>query len=190
MNGGSKSSITYICKHRFLKHLPKITLFFLLIFLVACSQPRMGRKGWAPPGGGMALPQYTPEELLASMRDRLNLTDEQQEKVRPIIEEYCKKQQGIIGKYKGQELRGGDCCLRCEVQRLGESTEKQLAAFLTEKQMREYQKMQDELQPRSPENRPQEMGRERPGGRGGMGGGMGGGGWGGTGGGGGMPPGM
>jgi len=186
MNGGSKSSITYICKHRFLKHLPKIMLFALLIFLVACSQPKMGRKGWAPPGGGMALPQYTPEELLASMRDRLNLTDEQQERVHPIIEEYCKKQQGIIGKYKGQELRGGDCCLRCEVQRLGESTEKQLAAFLTEKQMREYQKMQDELQPRSPENRPQEMGRERPGGRGGMGGG----GWGGTGGGGGMPPGM
>jgi len=136
----------------------------------------------------MALPQYTPEELLASMRDRLNLTDEQQEKVRPIMEEYCKKQQDIIGKYKGQETRGGDCCLRCELQRLGESTEKQLTAVLTEKQMREYQKMQDELQPRSPENGPQEMGRERPGGRGGMGGGTGGGGWGGMGG--GMPPGM
>ena len=138
----------------------------------------------------MALPQYTPEELLASMRDRLNLTDEQQEKVCPIMEEYCKKQQDIIGKYKGQETRGGDCCLRCELQRLGESTEKQLTAVLTEKQMREYQKMQDELQPRSPENGPQEMGRERPGGRGGMGGGRGGGGWGGMGGGGGMPPGM
>jgi hypothetical protein len=79
------------------------------------------------------------------MKDRLSLTDEQQEKVRPIMEEYCKKQKDIIEKYKGQERRGGDCCLRCEVQRLGESTEKQLATFLTEKQMREYQKMQDEL---------------------------------------------
>ena len=136
----------------------------------------------------MALPQYTPEELLATMKDRLSLTDEQQEKVRPIIEEYCKKQQDIIEKYKGQEPRGGDCCLRCDLQRLGESTEKQLATFLTEKQMREYQKIQDELQPRPPENGQQGMGRERPGGRGGMGGGRGGGGWGGMGG--GMPPGM
>jgi len=59
--------------------------------------------------------------------------------------------------------------------------EKRLATFLTEKQMKEYQKIQDELQPRPPENGPQEMGRERPGGRGG-------GGWGGMGG--GMPPGM
>jgi hypothetical protein len=184
MNRRKKSSITHSCKHHFLKQLPKITLFFLLIFLVACSQTRMGRG--APPGGGMAMPPtYTPEELLTTMKERLNLTDEQNGKVRPIIEEYCKKQQDIIGKYKGQEPRGGDCCLRCELQRLGESTEKQLAAFLTEKQMREYQKMQDELQPRSPENGPQGMGRERPGGRGGMGGGMGGGGWGG-----GMPPGM
>ena len=65
--------------------------------------------------------------------------------------------------------------MRCELQRLGESTEKQLATVLTEKQMREYQKMQDELQPRSPENGQQGMGGERPGGRGGMGGGRGGG---------------
>ena len=188
MHERSKSSTTYICNHRFLKQLPKITLFFLLIFLVACSQTRMGRG--APPSGGMALPQYTPEELLATMKDRLSLTDEQQEKARPIMEEYCKKQQDIIENYKEQERRGGDCCLRCELQRLGESTEKQLATFLTEKQMREYQKMQDELQPRPPENGQQGMGRERPGGRGGMGGGMGGGGgWrGGVGG--GMPPGM
>ena len=164
MNGGNKSSIAYICNHHFLKQLPKINLFPLLIFLMACSQqPRMGRKGWAPPGGGMALPQYTPEELLASMRDRLNLTDEQQEKVRPIMEEYCKKQQDIIRKYKGQEPHGGDCCLRGDLQRLEESTEKQHLAFLTEKQMREFQRMQDELQPRSSENGPQEMGRERPG---------------------------
>jgi|WetSurSiteA1Bulk_404760.scaffolds.fasta_scaffold08784_1 hypothetical protein len=179
MNGESKSSITYIFNHHFLKHLPKIMLFPLLIFLVACSQPRT-RRG-APPGGGMTLPQYAPEELLASMRDRLNLTDEQQKKVRPIMEEYCKKQQDIIGKYKGQEPHGGDCCLRCELQRLEESIEKQLATFLTEKQMREYQKIQDELQPRSPEkNGPQGMDKGGPGGRGGWGGGMGGG----------MPPGM
>jgi hypothetical protein len=105
------------------------------------------------------------------MKERLNLTDEQDGKVRPIMEEYCKKQQDIIGKHKGQEPRGGDCCLRCELQRLGESTEKQLAALLTEKQMREYQKMQDELQPRSPENGPQGMGKGGPGGRGGRGGG-------------------
>jgi hypothetical protein len=180
MNEGKKSSITDSCKHHSLKQMPKIPLFLLLIFLVACSSARMGR-GAPPPGRGMELPQYTPAELLAAMKDRLDLTDEQQEKVPSIIEEYCKKQKDIIEKYQGQVSRGGDCCLRCELQRLGESTEKQLAAFLTEKQMREYQRIQDELQPRSPEkNGPQGMGKGGPGGRGGRGGGMGGG----------MPPGM
>jgi len=185
MDEGVSLSITYICKHRFLKHLPKLTFFFLVMIMMACSQPRMERRGWAPPEGGVAPPpQYTAEELLATMKDRLNLTDEQQEKVRPIIEGYCKKRQGIMEKHKGQESHGGDCCLRCELQRLGESTEKQLAIVLTDKQMRAYQKIQDELQPPPPEGEERGMGRERPGGRGGMGGGRGGGG------GGGMPPGM
>jgi len=188
MDNGKKSPVSQIADFLFFKNFSKKVFFALLMFLVACSSARMG-KGAPPPGRGMELPQYTPAELLAAMKDRLDLTDEQQEKVRPIIEEYCKKQKDIIEKYKGQVSRGGDCCLRCELQRLGESTEKQLATFLTEKQMREYQKIQDELQPRSPENGPQGMGRKGPGGRGGMGGGMGGGGWGG-GMGGGMPPGM
>ena len=96
-------------------------------------------------------PQYTSEELLATMKDRLNLTDDQQAKVRPIIEEFCQKRMDIIGNYIGQAPRGGDCCLRCDLQRLGESTEKQLATILTEKQMREYKKIQDELQPKPPE---------------------------------------
>ena len=186
MNVGSKSSITYIWKHCFFKQMLKITFFSLLLIIMACSQPRMGRKGWASPGGKMVpLPQYTSEELLTTMKDRLNLTDEQKEKVRPIIEEYCKKQQVIIGDYKGQESRGGDCCLRCDLKRLNESTEKQLATVLTDKQMREYQKIQEELQPRQSESGEQGTGSERTGRRGGMGGGRRGGGWGG-----GMPPGM
>ena len=130
-------------KHHFRTDLLMMALLCSLMITPACSQPRMGR--WAPPGGEMILPQQTPEELIATMRERLNLTDEQEEKVRPIMEEYCKEQQNVVEKYKGQEHRGGDCCLRCELQRLGESTEKQLAAFLTEKQMKEYQKIQEEL---------------------------------------------
>lgn len=189
MDGGSKSSITDICKHHFLKHLPKITFFFLVMIMVACLQTQMGKRGLASSRGGMTPPpQYTSEELLATMKDRLSLTDEQQAKVRPIIEEYCQKRLDIIGKYIGQTPRGGDCCLRCDLQRLGESTGKQLATILTEKQLREYQKIQDELQPKPPESAEQGMGGKGPGGRGGMGGGRGGGGWGGRGG--GTPPGM
>ena len=103
--------------------------------------------------------QYTPEELFATMKERLGLSNVQEEKVRPIIEEYCKKQQDIIEKYKRQEHRGGECCLRCDLQRLGESTEKQLAAFLTEKQLKEYQKIQEELQPKPSEGGQQRMGK-------------------------------
>jgi len=188
MDGGSKSSIPDICKQRFLKLLPQITFFFLVMIMVACSQTPSRVKGDSHRGGMTPPPQYTSEELLATMKDRLSLTDEQQVKVRPIIKEYCQKRLDIIGKYIGQTPRGGDCCLRCDLQRLGESTEKQLATILTEKQMREYQKIQDELQPKQPESGEQGMGGQGSGGRGGMGGGRGGGGWGARGG--GMAPGM
>jgi len=160
------------------------------MIMMACSQPGMRKKGWAYSKGGMTTPpQYTSEELFATMKDRLNLTDEQQAKVRPIIEGYCQKRQDIIGKFKGQGSRGEDCCLRCDLQRLGESTEKQLATVLTDIQMREYQKIQDQLQPHSPESGQQGMGDGSSGGRGHMGGRRGGGGWGG-GWGGGLPAGM
>jgi hypothetical protein len=153
MGGGGKFSITNICKHRFFKHMPRVTFLFLVIIMVACPQtPSWGRGGshsWK--GGKTSSPPCTSEELLARMKDRLNLTDEQQVKVRPIIEEYWQKWLDIIEKYKGHSSPGGECCLRSELQRLWESTEKQLATVLTDKQIKKYQRTQGELQPKPPE---------------------------------------
>ena len=177
MNGEHSESIKNTAKYCFFKHLARLTVFSLLIFMWGCSHPRTDRGMWRPPEGRRVMPQYTAEEIIAAMQERLDLTDEQEKRVYPIMETYCKKQHDIMEKYKEENRRGESCCMRCELQRLGESTEKQLAEFLTEKQMREYQKLQEELQPKPPTNAPPAMGRGRPGG-------MGGGGWGG------MPPGM
>ncbi|MBU1053535.1 MAG: hypothetical protein KKC46_06865 [Proteobacteria bacterium] len=183
MNERIKSA-TCICKNSILNQLPKMILIFLLIFLSACSHDRMGERGGPPPDGEMIMPQYTPEELISSMTDRLGLSDEQQEKVRPIMEEYCKKQKAIIEKYKWKNRE--NCCMKCELQRLGDSTGEQLAAFLPEEQMMKFREMMVKLLPISTNDERPKMDEKRPGGRGGMGGGMGGrGGMGG-----GMPPGM
>jgi len=40
-----------------------------------------------PPSGGMPFPKQTPEETMSVMKERLNLTEEQEARVKPIIEE-------------------------------------------------------------------------------------------------------
>jgi len=62
-----------------------------------------GRRG--APLREMHYHKYTPEELLASTRDRLNSLMSSK-KGRPIMEEYCKKQQDIFGSTK-DKTHGG-----------------------------------------------------------------------------------
>ena len=77
------------------------------------------------------------------MKNRLNLTDEQEAKFRPIIEEQITKRGALIEKYQGQG-REGMGSLRNELEELNQSTENQLQSILTKEQMENYRNMQAE----------------------------------------------
>jgi hypothetical protein len=89
------------------------------------------------PGGKSA------DQIISDMKNRLNLTDEQEAKIRPIIEEQVKNRAALIEKYQGQG-RQGMRSMRNELQELNQSTENQLQSILTKEQMEEYRKMQAE----------------------------------------------
>ena len=161
-------------RHNSLTLLLRITACLLLITVLACSPTRMARGGMGSPRGGMPLPQQTPEEIFTVLRDRLNLTEEQEAKVKPIIEEQCETRDEIITKFKGQG-RESRRSMRSALQAHQEVTEEKPSAVLTEEQMEEYRKIQEEQRQRMREQMEQKrMGKGRRGGMGGMGGGRGG----------------
>jgi len=88
-------------------------------------------------------PKKSPEEILAHMTDRLQLSDEQAEQIRPIIEDQVTKRRELFEKYheQGRESRGQ---MRSEMQSLVEETDKQLEPILSDEQMAELKKMREE----------------------------------------------
>lgn len=87
--------------------------------------------------------EETPEQVLSEMKERLNLSEEQATKVRPIIEGKIERLHNIVEKYRGQD-RPKIPSLKGEIRKLRTSTEKCLANILTEEQLEEYRKMQEE----------------------------------------------
>jgi len=122
---------------------PFINLFFIILAAgllvtatMACSSLNT-QKARRVPGGKSA------DQIISDMKNRLNLTDEQEAKIRPIIEEQVKNRAALIEKYRGQG-REGMSSMRNELQALNQSTENQLQSILTKEQMEEYRKMQAE----------------------------------------------
>jgi hypothetical protein len=87
--------------------------------------------------------EETPEQVLSKMKDRLNLTEEQATKVRPIIEGRIERLRKIVEEYREQD-RPEIFSLRREMRELQESTVKPLASILTEEQLEDYRRMQEE----------------------------------------------
>jgi Spy/CpxP family protein refolding chaperone len=72
--------------------------------------------------------QRSPEQIVSRLKDRLNLTDDQVNKIRPIIEESMWKQEA----------------LRKEMLQLLQSTDAKIGAVLTPEQLKEFQQLKDE----------------------------------------------
>jgi hypothetical protein len=102
----------------------------------------------------------TPEEILAGMKTRLELTEEQTMKVRPLLEENEAARQKILDVFKGQ-AHPEHFELKARLRSLEKSFRKRLAEILSEEQMARYREMQDEdrLKDRLKMRRP---GRDRP----------------------------
>jgi len=110
-----------------------VVLLALAVTFAFASPAAAHRKG----------PKKSPEDILAHMTDRLQLSDEQAEQIRPIIEDQVTKRRELFQKYheQGRESRGQ---MRSEMQTLIEETDKQLEPILSDDQMAELKKMREE----------------------------------------------
>ncbi|MDY6844730.1 MAG: hypothetical protein SVW57_11620 [Thermodesulfobacteriota bacterium] len=103
------------------------------------------RRGRVDPPGIFQLHQFhkAPEHIFATMKERLNLTKEQEEKIREIIDESIEKKQNVMGKHR-EKSRGRKGSMRNELQTIWETTEQKLEQVLTQDQCEEYRKIQKE----------------------------------------------
>lgn len=135
-------SATRIRKYNSINYLVITTVCLCLLIMASCSSGRARTRGNLPEG-------KTADELISVMKARLNLTDEQEIQIRPLIEEECAERKEIIEKYAGQG-RGSRGVLIGELQGLQKTTETKLETILTEEQMKEYRKLRsEELQTRT-----------------------------------------
>jgi len=149
-------------------HRPSIILLigYLLLAstLISCSHPDQNRRRIPE-----AKEPKPADQILSAMKTVLNLTAEQEVKIRPIIEDQVKKRHDLIKKYQGQGRPGRDS-LRDDLKDLRISTETQLQYFLTNDQMIRYGYMQQEEDQRiagtTSGKTPEEPGQEKPKGRG------------------------
>jgi hypothetical protein len=134
--------------------------------LISCSSNTQNRR-------------HTPEirrvrpadQILLDMEIDLNLSNEQAEKVRPIIEGQVKRRKELIRMFQDQG-QAGLGSLQSELKDLRISTAKELQYFLTNEQMIKYGKMQQEEDQRIISQKPGEQeGQQVPKGRGGRPGG-------------------
>jgi len=103
------------------------------------TRGRMGPRGMPHPHmmGGM------PDQLFATMKERLNLTKEQEEKIRPILDAGVGAKRAIFEKHREQE-QADRRELENNLQALDKDVERRLGSVLTEEQLKEYQKIQEE----------------------------------------------
>ncbi len=105
------------------------------------------------------------DQIIASMKANLALTEEEEIRVGPIIEDQVKKRNELIMKYQGRDRQGMDS-LRDDLKDLRISTASQLQYFLTSDQMIQYGELQREEDQRiageGSGKAPEEIGQEKP----------------------------
>jgi len=110
-----------------------LTVGFLIIALGLIAQPLMAKSK------GRFGPPRSPDEIVQTLTDRLDLTAEQVEAIRPIIEEKTLRMNEI------RDRSGTDRqAVRTEMQKLRWNTELKLGEILTEEQVDKYLELRQE----------------------------------------------
>ncbi len=147
---------------------------FALVLLIGCSLLAVTSISCSPPAQHR---RRTPEareakpadQIITSMKANLALTEEEEIRVRPIIEDQVKKRNEFIVKYQGRGRQGMDS-LRDDLKDLRISTASQLQYFLTSDQMIQYGELQREEDQRiageGGGKAPEESSQEKPKGKG------------------------
>jgi periplasmic protein CpxP/Spy len=118
------------------------------IALVLVAAPARAQQG---PPAGRGMPSV--DDRVAQMTEQLNLTEEQQAKVRPILEKQVSQRQELLEKQAGDRET-----MRAEMRKLLEQGDEELAGVLTEEQMKRHVEQRQQWMRRGPPGR-------RPGGR-------------------------
>ena len=117
-------------------------LTHLLVLLIACA---------AFPSAATASPTAEErEQRMAQIVERLDLTDEQREQVRPIMKNSAKQRRAILDKHgvgPGQPKpdRQTKRAIYNDMQPVRAETEQQLATVLSDEQMEEFRQIRQEL---------------------------------------------
>ncbi len=94
------------------------------------------------------------DEIMSRLKTRLNLTEDQEAKLRPVIEESIRKRQKIV-----EDGSDDKKAMRSQLQELRWSTDMQIGKILTEDQMKEYQNLREEQREKSGDNNETRSGR-------------------------------
>jgi len=94
-----------------------------------------------------ANPNGSPNEFMFLLKTRLNLSDDQETKIKPIIEDSFQKRSEIVSNnsHDRKTMRG-------QLQELRWSTDMQIGKILTEEQMHEYRKLRQEQKDKAESN--------------------------------------
>lgn len=133
-----RCSVLVVSNRNLLKYLASATyvMFFAVIFM---TQPISVQARDLPDMNS------SPEQVMSKMKERLNLTEEQETKIRPIIEESIQKRLEILK--KGSQDRS---TVKNELQELQWTTDMRLGVILTEEQTKEYRKLREEQSEKMP----------------------------------------
>ncbi len=124
-------------------HLKLLALsgYVLLLAVIFTMQPAVAR---ARDASNM---NTSPDEIVFRLKTRLNLTEDQETKLRPIIEESIRKRQKIM-----EDSSNNKKAIRSQLQELRWSTDMQIGKILTDEQMKEYQSLREEQREKSEGN--------------------------------------
>lgn len=104
--------------------------------------------------------QGDPEQRLAHMAERLNLSEEQKTAVRPMLESSFKKRSAVLEAHgiepgQGKPNRSAMKGMKGEMRTIREETDAELATVLDESQMAELKQMRAEMQEQMKQQQPQ-----------------------------------
>ncbi len=110
-----------------------LAVYMLIIAAILLTEPTSARAG------DFSSAWKSPEQMMSLLKERLGLTEVQETRIHPIVEETFKKRSEII-KNGGQDGKSEKSAL----QELQWSTDMQIGKILTGDQMKEYQTLREE----------------------------------------------
>lgn len=86
------------------------------------------------------------EKKIDSYSVRLELSEEQGEQIKPVMERAAKERKVVLAQLKESDKKRDQRRLNKELKKLDERTEKELAAILTKEQSKEWNKIKSEVE--------------------------------------------